>query len=456
MELRTNPRNPYKKANIRTDDYDHAVSEALDAYGKIYKRINDKKPLEAFSFAAAGAIWLTDLKQRTETVDKFGKPLFSKKSYNNNEGNLDRYLIPFFDEQGIAVDEVSQDDIDEFILWRRDYYVTGPGKDEDFIEFVKNGILCKRPAKKTLVPAKGTLEKTAITFRKLLRFHRVHSKFEWDWNPLDAQEAEHGQGAFFSEDELTEVKRTLLLRTRVPKGEKLKEIEKHKRSATNHVSFQRRLMRYFCLFMLHTGVRPQEAQWLKFEHLKKDISVQDADYPYLIDIFRTNQGLKHRTHTREIQPIEGLHEIMSGLVNLYVGWDKPDAFDGKGGVLTKKMPGYLNEGVELKNASWLWMNPDGSRLQSFDKQFHSFLEDYDLLKDQEGRNRNIYSLRHFYATDRIYNSVELAFLAKNMGTTEKMLHQHYDHAVVKANKVQRHKLSKKIVDVSELIGLSKK
>jgi hypothetical protein len=98
------------------------------------------------------------------------------------------------------------------------------------------------------------------------------------------------------------------------------------------------------------------------------------------------------------------------------------------------------------------MNPDGTRLQSFDKQFNSFLDDYNLLKDQEGKNRNIYSLRHFYATDRIYNGVELAFLTKNMGTTETMLRKHYDHSVVKANKVQRHRLSKKVVDISELLG----
>ncbi|WP_417783829.1 hypothetical protein [Terasakiella pusilla] len=210
-------------------------------------------------------------------------------------------------------------------------------------------------------------------------------------------------------------------------------------------------MRFFCLFMLHTGIRPQEAYWLKFEHLKKDTSVKNADYPYLIDILRTNKGIKHRTHAREVQPIEGLHGIMNGLVKLYAGHEDFSGFT-EDGVLTKKVPGYLDEGVELESSSWLWMNPDGTRLQSFDKQFNSFLDDYNLLKDQEGKNRNIYSLRHFYATDRIYNGVELAFLAKNMGTTDTMLRKHYDHAVVKANKVQRHRLSKKVVDISELLG----
>ena len=39
-----------------------------------------------------------------------------------------------------------------------------------------------------------------------------------------------------------------------------------------------------------------------------------------------------------------------------------------------------------------------------------------------------YSLRHYYATQQIYNGVQTSFIAKNMGITEARLRKSYDHA----------------------------
>ncbi len=48
-----------------------------------------------------------------------------------------------------------------------------------------------------------------------------------------------------------------------------------------------------------------------------------------------------------------------------------------------------------------------------------------LLYDGDGRRRSMYSLRHFYATQRVLNGVEYETLRKNMGTGILQLQKHY-------------------------------
>ena len=80
-----------------------------------------------------------------------------------------------------------------------------------------------------------------------------------------------------------------------------------------------------------------------------------------------------------------------------------------------------------------------------DGTFKNFLEHYELLVGSEG-NRTLYSLRHFYATQELLrNNVSSLMLAKQMGTSEKMLEQHYGHLEV----------WQKAVELSGNIGLEK-
>lgn len=59
------------------------------------------------------------------------------------------------------------------------------------------------------------------------------------------------------------------------------------------------------------------------------------------------------------------------------------------------------------------------------KHFKKLLEQYDLLKNAQGEERTLYSLRHMYATFQILNGVDMATLAVQMGTSIGMLEKHY-------------------------------
>lgn len=63
--------------------------------------------------------------------------------------------------------------------------------------------------------------------------------------------------------------------------------------------------------------------------------------------------------------------------------------------------------------------------------YHSLIEglltDSGLLKSSSGSRRSTYCFRHTYATFRLTEGVDVYFLAKQMGTSVKMIEDHYGH-----------------------------
>ncbi|VUX47823.1 hypothetical protein DF3PA_70144 [Candidatus Defluviicoccus seviourii] len=74
----------------------------------------------------------------------------------------------------------------------------------------------------------------------------------------------------------------------------------------------------------------------------------------------------------------------------------------------------------------LFCMPDGS---PFRDESHMFT---DLCVAAKLPHFTLYSLRHFYATQRVLHRVPYELLAKQMGTSIGMLSAHYDHALVEA------------------------
>ena len=52
-----------------------------------------------------------------------------------------------------------------------------------------------------------------------------------------------------------------------------------------------------------------------------------------------------------------------------------------------------------------------------------------MRNDSKGNKRTLYSLRHFYATQRLSEEVSPFLLARQMGTSVEMLERFYGHVV---------------------------
>jgi integrase len=72
---------------------------------------------------------------------------------------------------------------------------------------------------------------------------------------------------------------------------------------------------------------------------------------------------------------------------------------------------------------------DGQSIQSMKRSFRSLLDFARIPIERDGMARTIYSLRHFYATQRLSNETSPFLLAKQMGTSVEMLEKFYGQTV---------------------------
>ncbi len=86
---------------------------------------------------------------------------------------------------------------------------------------------------------------------------------------------------------------------------------------------------------------------------------------------------------------------------------------------------------------------EGREVGDLKKGFISLLDYCDLRFSKEGKARTLTSLRHFYATQRLSEEVNVFLLAKQMRTSVQMLEKHYGQVVTSLLALQITKSSKK-------------
>ena len=89
----------------------------------------------------------------------------------------------------------------------------------------------------------------------------------------------------------------------------------------------------------------------------------------------------------------------------------------------------LKKLVKSNSDQALFAISDGSVPTRLDNIFKRFLAEHDLSTGAEGTQRTLYSLRHFYATQELERKhpISIALLAKQMGTSIKMIEKYYGH-----------------------------
>jgi len=91
----------------------------------------------------------------------------------------------------------------------------------------------------------------------------------------------------------------------------------------------------------------------------------------------------------------------------------------------------LNQLIEKKKDDYVFRMRDGQRPYGFSHVFGDGIREAGMLTNGSDENkRTLYSLRHYYATQRLYEGMTYEKLAENMGTSPSMLKKHYQHLEV--------------------------
>lgn len=339
----------------------------------------------------------TDIKEATKIAERIwmkatfdheeGRPVISKKFKNVAEIVLRRlleeiaagtakpsakdyvsainlYLVPFYGNYNI--DGVKPAVISEFHTWRRN----------------KVGRELSGSAQNNHNAALNLIFDEAIERGYLTAYERPQ---------LKNTGAESDRRAEFSQDELE------TLMASVPKF-----ISDGRTSRTRMI---RELLTIYVPFMAATGMRPgTEAEFLEWRHI--DVEIRDGQPILHFRLQRGKRGPRNFVaHNSCWLLLERLRQLSPDLSDMTLE-----------AVLKKRVPKLL------------FRLSDGSVPDNWNKPFRQWLEDTQLLHcPVTGKERSLYSLRHYYATQRLLEGIPIHDLAEQMGTSVLMITKHYSH-----------------------------
>lgn len=160
----------------------------------------------------------------------------------------------------------------------------------------------------------------------------------------------------------------------------------------------RPLLRDYVEFLLFTGVRHgTEARRLEWRHLQWH---READKRYL------RIWVSGKTGPRYLIAKQGAVQALDRLARRNLGVE-------------------LDQVIEQRLAKLAFVCQNGYEPHGFEGSFRRLMRDSGLLLDSSGKSRSLYCLRHTYATFALRDGVSIHTIARQMGTSVKMLERHY-------------------------------
>jgi integrase len=167
----------------------------------------------------------------------------------------------------------------------------------------------------------------------------------------------------------------------------------------------RELLTIYVPFMAATGMRPgTEAEYLEWRHI--DVEIRDGQPILHFRLQRGKRGPRNFVgHNSCWLLLERLRQLSPDLSGMSLE-----------AVLKKRVPQLL------------FRLSDGTVPDNWNKPFRQWLEDTQLLHcPVTGKERSLYSLRHYYATQRLLEGIPIHDLSEQMGTSVLMITKHYSH-----------------------------
>lgn len=203
---------------------------------------------------------------------------------------------------------------------------------------------------------------------------------------LDARGARSTPRPAFSEQEID------AMRTYIPIWQKS--------SYTERTAQMRVLCAAYIEFLLNTGCRHgTEALPLRWKHIQWH---WNGDKKYLRIWVSGKTGPRYLIAKHEVI------EVFEGLIK----WQGLP-YDN------------LNAVIDAKLDRLIFRLPTGEKLSSMENIFRNLMIRSKLKDDPSGLHRTLYSLRHTYATQALAKGVDIHTLARQMGTSVKMIESHY-------------------------------
>lgn len=172
-----------------------------------------------------------------------------------------------------------------------------------------------------------------------------------------------------------------------------------------HETALRTILREYVLVLANTGIRAgTEAMNLKWQHL---FYFEEKGVRYLA------MNVNGKTGHREVIARQNTFRYLDRLRLANPEWQD----------------GTFEDFIKAKHDAYVFRLNDKDMTTTFGRMFARFLNKHELQYDaRTGKERTLYSLRHYYATMALtYDRMTIYTLSKHMGTSVKMIEEHYGH-----------------------------
>ena len=297
-----------------------------------------------------------------------------------------RYWCEFFGDKDVRY--ITTQVIDEYMVWRMNYWNGGAGKDK------------KMPANGVKVPSPGTMRQDRQRLKQFF-VHLLNTniiRFVPTFNTMSQEVATRrkvGRRDHFTKQEWNRVSNRLNAYAFGKGSESL--------GARN--SYERKLLYYYIMISANLGTRPGETRKLKWSYVDFKVHPDDPSVEFVhVKVPPTSKtGRYTATGTHNcVKYFKGVRELFKSRFER-----------------------------EPTSADFVFTAANGDAYKYPENTFRKLLREWNEYEDADGRVRNIYSLRGFYITQLLEKGVDINTVSKMCGTSVKQIQSHYDRSGVK-------------------------
>ena len=314
-----------------------------------------------------------------------------------------RFPVAYFGNK--AIDEITTNDIERYLEWRKTYWTSGPGSKVHKIRYEReDGRVFSRAAPRK-VAAISTIKGEMVILRELfqqasrwgycppLTLPKIQSRKKTDNRRPGFELSEYEQLITKSLERINE-HHTTYKEITAKDGRKWTQ-----KAVTKHIRSDRVRLHAYIELLANTGLRPTEAKNLKWGNIllfretrKLPLYKQDAR----LSVHGKN---KHGAAV----PLFGAVAALGMLWDLF----------------------EYEFQREPTNDDPVFVDSSGKPILSFKRGLSALLKAAGLETDYLGRRRTAYSFRHFYISQMLASNVSVHHIARNTRTSIAMIDKHY-------------------------------
>lgn len=382
----------YKRISLKTAIFEEAKRAAHRLEAVIDTKLQNQLPVFDKSFEEV-ALEYSEHQKRLADIGQI-----TMNRWKTIDGHIRLHLIPYMGKDQITL--IGENKWVEYPFWRKKTNAPKTARKHPLHKSPK--VRPEDDAEEEHKAAKdGTLRQEMTTFRAIMKFAAKKKYIPATQVPDGDMPEDNARREAFTAAEYKAL-HTYGRKEWIDQGK------------TTLNRWHRRMAYEFMLVMANTGMRNSEARNLKWRDIDTRTAKDGRKFVVL--------NVRGKKRFRELIGAGNVADYFERIRALFIEAHKARV---KNADEEKRSP---------KADDPVFSTYDGSQAKSlYDTLIADLLESSGLLYSSNGSRRSIYSFRHTYATFRLAAGTDSYFLAKQMGTSVKMIEDHYGHVAPAKN-----------------------